>query len=133
MHKLEQEKELFLKILRESIQNESSFCISNSELKYQHNINIFDKLYMTTLNRNIEGKEITFISIRDIDIKKEYRTQNIFKNIINELEKLNINIMIDDIINHRLFSFLYKLGYKPLKYNQYGGWIRSMYKIKGSS
>lgn len=133
MHAFEQQKELFYKILRESIQNESSVCISNYELKYQHNIHIFDELCITTLHRNIENKEVTFISIKDINIKKEYRTQKIFRNIISEIESLNVNVMVDDIINHRLFSFLYKLGYKPLKYNQYGGWIRSMYKLKGSS
>lgn len=132
MNTLEQQKDLFFKVLREAIQQESSVCISNSDLKYQHNIHIFDKLYITTLHRNIQNKEITFISIKDIDIKKEYRTQNIFSNIVSEIEALNVNVMVDDIINHRLFSFLYKLGYKPLKYNQYGGWIRSMYKLKGS-
>lgn len=129
---LEQQKELFFKILRKSIESESNVCISNSELKYKHNIHIFDKLYISTLNRNINNKTITFISIKDIDIKMEYRSKHTFKDIIMEIEAMNVNVMVDDIINHRLFSFLYKLGYKPLKYNKYGGWIRSMYKLKGS-
>lgn len=129
----ENEVSRLLKVVKESVKNNEKVYLTDSDLKSVYNIKICDIFFMVTINRVIEGKEMSFVSIKAIELKESFRGKGIFNNLINLIEEQNVNIMIDEIINHRLFSYLYNKGYRPLKYKDYHGWIRSMYKINNKN
>lgn len=106
-----------------------NFCITDSELKHIYGIDIFEDLLIQGVNRVINEEELTFIGIKNIVLKEEYRGMNIFTNMIDSIEKSNSPIFIDDIINNRLFPFFHKKGYINLKYHSPYGWKRCMYKL----
>lgn len=88
-----------------------------------------EKILVQKLSRNINGKELDFLSIRDISIQQEHQQQGIFTSIINHLEENKIPTMINDIINDELDNFLQKRGYVLYVYEKNLERIRSRYKL----
>lgn len=88
-----------------------------------------EKILVQKLSRNINGKELDFLSIRDISIQQEHQQQGIFTSIINHLEENKVPIMINDIINDELDNFLQKRGYVLYVYEKNLERIRSRYKL----
>jgi len=129
----ENEVKILLKVVKEEVKNNKKVYLTDSELKSVYNIKIFNNFSMVSIKRIIEEKELCFVSIQIIDLKEPFRGKGIFNDLINLIEEQNINIMIDDIINHRLFAYLYNKGYRALKYKEPHGWIRSMYKINNKN
>ena len=58
----------------------------------------------------LRGKNIGFLD--DLYVSPEYRGQKIWTNLVNELEKLNIIIKLQSILNQRLLKFMIKCGWK---------------------
>lgn len=88
------------------------------------------KMLVQRLNREIDDVELSFLSIRDIAIEEYSQKQGIFSSFLTILEDKGIPIMIDDIINDKLDTFLMKRGYKSFYYKKYDDRIRSRYLIK---
>lgn len=122
-----------LKVVKEEVKNNKKVYLTDSDLIGVHNIKICDIFLMVSINRVVEEKEMSFVSIKAIELKESFRGKGIFNSLIDLVEQQNVNIMIDEIINHRLFSYLYNKGYRPLKYKDCHGWIRSMYKINNKN
>lgn len=112
--------------------NIESFCITEYELKHIHGIDIFKDLLIQNVTRTISNKDVSFICIKNIVVKEEYRGMNILTSVVEAIEMSNVHVFIDDIINHRLFSFFHKRGYTNFKYNSPYGWKKCMYKLNNS-
>ena len=123
-----------LQLLLRSIKdpNIESFCITEYELKHIHGIYIFEDLLIQNVTRTISNKDVSFICIKNIVVKEEYRGMNVLTSIVEAIEMSNVHVFIDDIINHRLFSFFHKRGYINFKYNSPYGWKRCMYKLNNN-
>lgn len=87
------------------------------------------KIFIQRLTREINGKAVDFLSIRDVIINPDERGKQIFSNILDMLEKKQIPIMIDDIINDKLDSHLMKNGYISYNHLKNGIKTRSRYKL----
>lgn len=87
------------------------------------------KIFIQRLTREINGKPVDFLSIRDVIINPDERGKQIFSNILDMLEKKQIPIMIDDIINDKLDSHLMKNGYISYNHLKNGIKTRSRYKL----
>lgn len=109
--------------------NYTDFSLFNAELKFEHNIHLFKSLSVQPVSRVINEKTMLFLAIKDIDIHPDYRSQKLFTKLLDILESKGIPVFVDDIINHRLFTYLHNRGYKNLKHNSGYGWKRSMYKL----
>lgn len=127
--KIEDLTPFFLMLRNIKPENVCNFCITNIELKLLYGIDLFEDLLIQGVNRKINNENVYFIGIKNIVLKDEYRGMNILTTLIDSLETSKVPIFIDDIINHRLFSFFYQRGYINLKYNSSYGWKRCMYKI----
>ena len=53
--------------------------------------------------------------IHSIYILAKFRGNLLFSNLLNELEKLKINIKIQSVINIKLFKYLLRNGWKKVK------------------
>lgn len=80
------------------------------------------------LIQNLVRDNVTFISLRNIVIAKEYRGIGLFKDLVNALEETNRPILIDDIVNESLFSFFKKRGYVSYEYIKNNKKIKCMMK-----
>lgn len=109
--------------------NYTEFSLFNTPLKSDHGIYLFKSLSIEHVSRVINNKSMSFLAIRDIDIHPEYRSKKLLTQLLDMLESKCIPILVDDIINHRLFKYLHDRGYKNLKYDSGYGWKRSMYKL----
>lgn len=88
------------------------------------------KMMVQRLIRDVDKVETSFLSIRDIRIEEDAQQKGIFTHLLSILESKNIPIMIDDIINDKLDSFLMKRGYHPLTYQKNASKIRARYLIR---
>jgi len=75
---------------------------------------------------NIIIKLDNMLIIKEIFIYKDYRGLGIWSNLISELEKLNINIKVQSVLNQRLMKFLINRGWKSLDYELSVIWIKSI-------
>lgn len=89
-----------------------------------------EKMLIQPLERNIEGKNIRFLSLRDIKISKSERNQGIMTFLLDKMIKSGISIMVDDIINDNLFNYLLKNRFKSIEYIKNGSKMRSAYLIQ---
>lgn len=87
------------------------------------------KMFIQRLTREINGKVIDFLSIRDVIIKNDERGKHIFSNILSKLEDKQIPIMVDDIINDKLDQHLMNNGYISYNHLKNGTKTRSRYKL----
>ncbi len=89
------------------------------------------RLHVQTIKRNINNTETCFLAIKNIVLYEEKRKQKVFSHFILPLiEKSNINICFDDIVNNKLFDFLIKNNYQPFFYKKNNETIRAAYKIQ---
>ncbi|MDI6976190.1 hypothetical protein [Serratia sp. Se-RSBMAAmG] len=109
--------------------NYADFSLFNAELKFEHNIHLFKSLSIQPVSRVVDDNLMSFLAIKDIDIHPDYRSQKLLTQLLDILESKSIPVFVDDIINHRLFTYLHDRGYKNLKHNSGYGWKRSMYKL----
>ena len=112
-----------------NLDNYAEFLLFNAELKFEHNIHLFKSLSIQPVSRVIDDNPVSFLAIKDIDIHPDYRSQKLLTQLLDMLESKSIPVFVDDIINHRLFTYLHDRGYKNLKHNSGYGWKRSMYKL----
>jgi len=112
--------------IKQDVQNnEHSLYIAD-----ESNDSIFSKVLVQRLTREINGKEVHFVAIRDVDLKENYKGKKLFTAFFKELNSLNINLMFHDIINDKFYSFIEKQGYKIFKEEKYGEELISLYKLK---
>jgi len=112
-----------------SSQNYSNFSLFNPNIKVNHELHLFKSLSIRHVLKEVDGIECSFLSIEDIDIHSHYRSNKILTRLLDMLESKGVPILVDDIINHRLFKYLLDRGYRNLKYDSGYGWKRSMYKL----
>lgn len=70
-----------------------------------------EELLIQDLKRTVNNKEYSFIALRNIKIREEYRSEGIFKQIINKLESLNKNIIIYDIVSDIILDYCKRDNY----------------------
>src|SRR5579875_1513346 len=87
---------LLLNIQKDVDDGESSLYIND-----ESSDSMFDRLLVQSLKREINGKEIKFLAIRDVTLKEEFRGKSFFTSFFKELNKLNIDLMFHDVINDR--------------------------------
>lgn len=119
-------EELFFKIKQDIDQDSSISCLYIAK---ESDDSILEELLVQPLYRNINGKEITFLSIRNIKIKDEYKSRKLFTEFVDKIESLKIPILFHDIVNENLIPFFEKRGYKILKEKKYNNEIISMYML----
>lgn len=121
--------EKFLMIIKNIDEiNYRNFSLFNPELKYIHNIKIFNSLSIQNVLRKSDEENTYFLAIKCIELKEEYRSQFLFRKTLEILESKNIPIFVDDIINEKLFTFLANRGYKKIIHDSTHGQKKSMYK-----
>lgn len=71
-----------------------------------------DQSVTSVKSTTIQSKERLFLSLRNVEIKKEYQQQGLCTKLIQYLldfcHKHQINFWIDDVINDNLYQFLMK-------------------------
>lgn len=87
----------------------------------------FKTISLYTSTHTINDKKIIFFTINNIEVHENMRSHGKFSELLTLLEHKKIPLMIDNIINHRLFAFLTKRDYKNYKYQIGGGWHKTMY------
>lgn len=78
------------------------------------------------LIQNLERDNIVYLALRNIVVAKEYRRTGLFTDILVLLEKTNRPILVDDICNKHLFSFLKNRKYSYFEYFQNNNKIQYM-------
>lgn len=90
---------------------------------------IFNELLVQQLKREIKGQAINFLGIRNIEIKPEFRGQQLFTQFVTRLESLNTPTLFHDVVNPKLHAFFKNLGYLPLYETKYGEEVISYYRL----
>lgn len=90
----------------------------------------FDELLVQELIRVVNSQEESFLAIRNIVLKKQYQSIGLFTDFLEQLEKLNVNLMFHDVVNKKLFSFLQKRGYIQFFEIKSEHEVISLYKLK---
>jgi hypothetical protein len=103
--------------------DETSFLIAEQAIPIQ-------KLYIQPLVREVDGKNVAFLALRNIQIKKQDRRKGIMTYVFNSMKDSGLNIMFDDIINDHLFNFLIEKGFTAFYYEKQDCKIRSAYLIQ---
>jgi hypothetical protein len=89
------------------------------------------KLLIQKLSREVDGKTIDFIALRDIYVDENHRRNGVCKKVIDLMESSGDNIMVDDIISDDLFHYLVSKDFIPYSYKKNDGkLIRSVFKLK---
>ena len=94
---------------------------------------LFEKLLVQELVRDVDEKKTSFLAIRDIVLKESLRKNGLLTVFLDELEKLNVNIMFHDVVNNRLLAFLEKRGYLHLLEVKSEHQVISLYKLRSSN
>ena len=89
-----------------------------------------EKLHIQSLVREIDGKSITFLALRNIQIAKAERRKGIISFIVKKMKDSGLNIMFDDIVSEHLFDFLMRENFSSLFYEKMGYKIRAAYLIQ---
>lgn len=119
-------EELFMKIKQDIEQDSSISCLYIAK---ESEDSILEKLLVQPMYRNINGKDVKFLSIRNIKIKEKHKSKKFFTEFIDNIELLKVPILFHDIVNENLISFFSKRGYKFLKEKKYNSELISMYKL----
>ena len=115
--------ELIVNIKNDINSGESSLYIAKDDES-----SMIKELLVQNLERNINGKKVTFLAIRNIVLKEEFKGNGYFSKFLMELESLNVNIMFHDVINSRLMNFLKTKNFKEYKEKKYEDEVISLYK-----
>lgn len=135
-------------------ENKKSFStiVTLPVIKHHNNssslLDVFDCLHIQTIYRSInvnqdgqsvkldksvepttiQSKEHLFLSLRNVEIKKEYQKQGLCTKLIQCLldfcHKHRINFWIDDVINDNLYQFLMKQSQTKWNELQYLDYIK---------
>lgn len=117
--------ELFLNI-KNDVKEEGHVSLYIAEESEE---SIFEKVLVQELKRTIKGKEVSLIAIRNIILKPEFKSKNLFTEFVKNLESLNSPLIFHDIVNERLIPFFQKKGYQLFKEIKYEQSVISMYKL----
>lgn len=117
-------EELFSKI-KQDLEKEKT--ITSLYIAKDSKDSMLEELLVQPMYRSINNKEIKFLGIRNIIIKKEFRGEKLFTQFVNQIETLKIPILIHDIINQKLMSYFANKGYETLKERKYYQETVSMY------
>lgn len=90
---------------------------------------LLEELLVQPLVRKINGKEVTFLSIRNVVLKEQYKGKKLFTDFVQELENLKTPILFHDIVNDKLIPFFGGRGYKMHKEKKYEQEVVSMYRL----
>lgn len=115
--------ELIVNIKNDINSGDSSLYIAKDD-----ETSMIKELLVQNLERHINGKKITFLSIRNIVLKEDFKGKGYFSKFLMELESLNVNIMFHDVINPRLMNFLKTKNFKEYKEKKYEDEVISLYK-----
>ena len=88
-----------------------------------------EKFMLQPLVRTIEGSSQTFLALRNIAVKESMRGQGHFKNVLQHLLNSGHPLLMDDVVNAQLESYLQSKGWSQLKTQKYGDNITSYYKM----
>lgn len=90
----------------------------------------YSRLTIQPLVRVADGKCVTFLALRDIEIRPSARGQGHFKKIFELLENLPIPVIFDDVVNSNLELYLRDVkGLKPLYGVKNGYSTNSYYRM----
>lgn len=117
-------EELFERIAYDVKQGQGSLFIAKESSE-----SIFNELLVQQLTREIKGQAINFLGIRNIEIKPEFRGQQLFTRFVTRLESLNTPTLFHDVVNPKLHVFFNNLGYLPLYETKYGQEVVSYYRL----
>lgn len=125
----DKELEKFLSVLKHSLEQHKSLYASSSNPDFD----LFKKLFISFDAREvkIEGvkEQYYFLIIHDIEIHSEFKGNGVFTKMIDFLDQQGINVWVDDIVNNRLFDFLYNKGYRASIHKSSIGWTSCMFKL----
>lgn len=88
-----------------------------------------EKFMLQPLVRTIKGKSQTFLALRNIKVKESMQGQGHFKAILQHLLNSGHPLLMDDVVNAQLESYLQSKGWAQLKTQKYGDDITSYYKM----
>lgn len=89
-----------------------------------------EKMHIQSLIREVDGKNLNFISIRNIQINQKERRKGTMSFILEKMKKSGLNVWIDDIINDDFFNYLISEGYTARFYEKQHCKIRAAYLIQ---
>ena len=69
------------------------------------------EILIQSLVRNINGKDITFFTLRNMCIPENMRHKGFFKNVVNTMISTDRNIMFHDVVNDYLKDYFTKMEY----------------------
>lgn len=116
--------ELIINLKNDIESKESSLYIAKDDEN-----SMIKELLVQNLEREINGKKVSFIAIRNIKLKEEFKGKGYFSNFLIELENLKVNIMFHDVINSRLMIYLKSQNYHEYKEKKYEEEVISLYKV----
>lgn len=116
--------ELIINLKNDFESKESSLYIAKDDEN-----SMIKELLVQNLEREINGKKVSFIAIRNIVLKEEFKGKGYFSNFLIELENLRKNIMFHDVINNRLMIYLKSKNYHEYKEKKYEEEVISLYKV----
>lgn len=116
--------ELIINLKNDIESKESSLYIAKDDEN-----SMIKELLVQNLEREINDKKVSFIAIRNIVLKEEFKGKGYFSNFLIELENLKVNIMFHDVINSRLMIYLKSQNYHEYKEKKYEEEVISLYKV----
>lgn len=116
--------ELVINLKNDIKSKESSLYIAKDDEN-----SMIKELLVQNLEREINGKKISFIAIRNIVLNEEFKGKGYFSKFLIELENLKVNIMFHDVINSRLMIYLKSKNYHEYKEKKYEEEVISLYKV----
>lgn len=116
--------ELIINLKNDIESKESSLYIAKDDES-----SMIKELLVQNLEREINGKRVSFIAIRNIVLKEDFKGKGYFSNFLIELESLRKNIMFHDVINDRLMIYLKSKNYHEYKEKKYEEEVISLYKV----
>lgn len=116
--------ELVINLKNDIESKESSLYIAKDDEN-----SMIKELLVQNLEREINGKKISFIAIRNIVLNEEFKGKGYFSKFLIELENLKVNVMFHDVINSRLMIYLKSKNYHEYKEKKYEEEVISLYKV----
>ncbi len=87
------------------------------------------ELLITELVRKHEGEEITFLALRNIEVKEGFRNKGYASRVLERLAALKRPVMIDHILNPWMEKKGRALGMTPFSYRKNSEEINCLIKL----
>lgn len=91
---------------------------------------VFDKLLIQDLVREVNGREIRFMALRNIVVKEKERNKGYFKKVVQTMLDTGRPVLLDDIINNNVYSMVKGLGFKNYAYTKRGKRCHCLYFLQ---